>query len=121
MNLTQFFRLAGIGTVLTIWVLSLMPVDDLVVPGSDKLHHFIAYFTCMFVWGQVYRPPLPRIKLAIALIAMGILIECAQGGLTTYRFFEWMDMVANAVGVIAAWLVVTIQLSIMRRYAFGWK
>ena len=115
MTYAKLVRLAGIGIILTIWVLSLIPVDNIHVPGGDKSHHFIAYFTCMFVWGQLYLQPKARLKLAITFILMGAAIECAQGGLTTYRFFEWLDMVANAIGVISAWLVVTVQLSIQRR------
>lgn len=78
------------------------------VPGSDKLHHSLAYFACMFCWGQVYIRPLSRLKLAILFIAMGALIEYIQG-LTPYRAFEWRDMAANSVGVITAWLALTIQ------------
>lgn len=118
MNLpaSHLFRALGIGIVIAIWVLSLIPIDQGAVPGGDKSHHFIAYFSCMWVWGQVYRTPLARLKLAIAFSVMGVLVECAQG-MTSYRFFEWMDMVANAIGVICGWLVVTIQLAVQRRFA----
>lgn len=116
MTYQQLLRLAGIGIILTIWVLSLIPLDNIHVPGGDKSHHFIAYFTCMAVWGQLYRLPATRLKLTVAFILMGALIECVQG-LTPYRFFEWMDMVANAIGVTAAWLAVTVQQSVQRRFA----
>lgn len=120
MTYQKLLRLAGFGIVLTIWVLSLIPVDNIHVPGGDKTHHFIAYFTCMFVWGQLYVAPSARLRLAIAFIVMGVLVECAQG-LTSYRFFEWMDMVANAIGVVAAWLVVTLQHAVHRRFIAAGK
>ena len=47
---------------------------------------------------------------------MGALIECLQG-LTDYRSFEWLDMLADAVGVTLAWMVVTVQLAVQRRFA----
>ena len=112
------FRTAGIGIVVSIWILSLIPLTQAGIPGTDKFHHAFAYFTCMFCWGQAYTRPATRLKLALIFITMGALIECAQG-LTTYRTFDWMDMVANAVGVTIAWLVVTVQLSIQRRYGIG--
>ncbi|MBL8523187.1 MAG: VanZ family protein [Betaproteobacteria bacterium] len=112
---TTLFRLVGIAIVIAIWILSLIPLSGTPpVPGSDKTHHLLAYFACLFCWAQVYRLPLSRLKLAIGFILMGALVECAQG-LTSYRFFEWLDMVANAAGVIIAWLVVTVQLSLQRR------
>jgi len=114
---TTLFRLAGIAIVIAIWILSLIPLTGAPpVPGGDKTHHALAYFACMFCWAQVYSLPLKRLKLAIAFIVMGALVECAQG-LTSYRFFEWLDMVANATGVIVAWFVVTVQLSLQRRYS----
>ncbi len=112
------FRTAGIGIVVAIWVLSLIPLSQSGVPGSDKFHHAFAYFACMFCWGQALPRAATRLKLALIFTAMGALIECAQG-LTSYRSFEWLDMVANATGVIIAWLVVTVQLSIQRRYRIG--
>jgi VanZ family protein len=111
-----FFRLTSVAIVCGIWILSFLPATDLpAVPGNDKWHHALAYFACMFCWGQWFTRPLPRLKLAIIFIAMGALIECLQG-LTAYRFFEWLDMLANAVGVALAWLVVTVQLAIKRRF-----
>jgi VanZ family protein len=112
------FRTAGIGIVVSIWILSLIPLSQEGIPGTDKFHHALAYFTCMLCWGQAYTRPATRLKLALIFIGMGALIECAQG-LTTYRTFEWLDMVANAVGVTIAWFTVTVQLSIQRRYGIG--
>lgn len=112
------FKITGVVIILTIFLLSLLPGSDLPnVPGNDKLQHAIAYFVCMLCWGQVYRRPVHRLRLAIGFIAMGVLIECLQY-FTPTRSFEFLDMVANAAGVITAWLVVTVQLSIERRW-FG--
>lgn len=115
MSKTHLFRVASITILIAIWVLSFLPSSGLPsVPGNDKWHHGLAYFTCMFCWAQWITPPGPRLKLAVAFILMGALIECLQG-LTTYRTFEWLDMLANTVGVILAWFVVTVQLAVQRR------
>ena len=117
MNRQLFFRLAGSSVLIAIWVLSLLPAVDMPdFPGSDKLHHALAYFACMFCWGQVYRQPVQRLRLAIAFTAMGALIECIQY-FTPTRSFEFLDMLADAFGVLAAWLVVAAQRSVERRCA----
>lgn len=117
MSSTQLFRLASFAVLIAIWILSFLPASGMPdVPGSDKWHHALAYFACMFCWGQWYKLPAQRLKLAIIFILMGALIECLQG-LTDYRSFEWLDMLADAVGVTLAWFIVTVQLAIQRRFS----
>ena len=116
MKFHRLLLITAIGIVIAIWVLSLLPLSQSGVPGSDKIHHFLAYFACMFFWGQCYPRPAQRLVLTILFILMGVLVEFAQG-LTGYRYYDWQDMVANGIGVAAAWLVVAIQLSVQRRVA----
>ena len=117
MSNSLFFRLACIVVLLAIWILSFLPGSIMPsVPGTDKLHHALAYFALMFCWGQLFISPRPRLKLAITFVVMGALIECLQG-LTTYRSFEWLDMLADAIGVALAWTAVTVQLAVQRRFA----
>jgi len=119
MTRTLFFRIAGIAVLIAVWMLSLLPGPDMPdIPGGDKWHHALAYFACMFCWGQLYRRPVQRLRLAIAFTAMGALIECIQY-FTPTRSFEFLDMLADALGVIAAWFVVTVQLSVERRLSRG--
>ena len=121
MSRVPYFRLASVAVVIAIWMLSFLPGSLMPsVPGTDKLHHALAYFACMFFWGQWLTRPEQRLKLAIIFILMGVLIECLQD-LTSYRSFEWLDMVADAVGVSLAWLVVTVQLAVQRRLAPDYK
>ena len=115
MSHTLFFRIAGIAVLVAIWTLSLLPGPAMPnVPGDDKWQHALAYFACMFCWGQLYRLPVQRLRLAITFALMGVLIECIQY-FTLTRSFEFLDMLADALGVIAAWLVVTVQFSVERR------
>lgn len=117
MSRSLFFRLSSIAVLIAIWILSFLPGSAMPdVPGSDKWHHALAYFACMFCWGQLYLAPAQRLKLAILFILMGALIEFLQG-LTDYRSFEWLDMLADAVGVVLAWFIVTVQLAIQRRFS----
>lgn len=116
MSRTHFFRLASVAVLLAVWILSFVPGAGMpVVPGGDKWHHAFAYFACMFCWGQWITRPVQRLKLAIVFILMGVLIEFLQG-LTSYRSFEWADMVADTIGVTLAWFTVTVQLAVQRRF-----
>ena len=85
------FRIASVAVLIAIWILSFLPGPSLPsVPGSDKWHHALAYFTCMFCWGQWFTLPAPRLKLAMTFILMGALSN-AQG-FTDYRSFDWLDV-----------------------------
>lgn len=115
MTRTLFFQIVAIVVLLATWILSLLPATAMpAIQGNDKFHHALAYFACMLFWGQLFREPLQRIKLAISFCAMGALIEFIQYFMPT-RSFELLDIVADVAGVGVAWLVVTVQLSIMRR------
>ncbi|MCX7545707.1 VanZ family protein [Marinicella gelatinilytica] len=95
----------GIGwlLVILIWLLSLLPlsVPTTAVEGGDKIGHFVAYAVMTYWFLHLY----PKTWLVIwAFIVMGVMIEVLQG-LTTFRFFEWADILANGLGVVVAWFV----------------
>lgn len=87
-------------TVITI--LSLYPLESLPsVPGSDKTHHFIAYGALMF--------PVALRKPNYWLL-MGIFFAFWSGGIELLqpyvnRYGEWLDMVANIIGIGCGLLV----------------
>jgi VanZ family protein len=97
----------GLSIVMAMWVLSLIPITQSVVPGSDKWHHFIAYAGCTFWWCSIYTTIKRRALLAVGFALMGGLIEVLQG-LSGYRYFEWADMGANALGALAGGTVATL-------------
>lgn len=96
------WRFGAWALVVAIWILSLIPPTGIPMPSSDKSGHFIAYFVTMAWFILCYRSTTP---VAGALIAMGILLEFLQG-LTGYRTFDPLDMLANSGGVITAWILV---------------
>ncbi|MDP1672861.1 MAG: VanZ family protein [Burkholderiales bacterium] len=83
---------------------SLIPVQAM-QPSvySDKLLHFSAYAVLMSWFSNICPMLNQRIKLALALVTLGIALEFAQRW-TGYRTFELADMAANATGVAAGWL-----------------
>jgi hypothetical protein len=96
----------GLSIVMAMWVLSLIPITHS-VPGSDKWHHFAAYAGCTFWWCSMYTGAKRRALLGLGFALMGALIEVLQG-LSGYRYFEWADMGANALGALAGGMVATL-------------
>ena len=93
------------GLIGAVIFLSLVRVD-LEVPGggySDKVGHVIAYATIMYWFGQIYADSKTRLVVAVALAALGFVLEHLQA-YTGYRTYEYADMLANAIGVVLGWL-----------------
>ena len=71
---------------------------------ADKTMHIVGYFALMGWFVQIYHDARPRASLAIAFVSMGVGLEFAQDAGGT-RFFEYGDMLANAIGVLLAWVL----------------
>ena len=85
--------------------LSLMapPPLPMAVPEGDKVGHFLAYalLAAWAVW--IFRDARGHRRAAVALFALGIAIEIAQGTLTTDRMMDARDALADGAGVLAGW------------------
>lgn len=102
--LVKMLRAFAWATFVLLTGLSLMPMPELVGKNiNDLFLHFIAYGGVMWSFTQGY-PETRIVKLMAGLIVWGILLEVMQG-LTSYRLFEWMDMVANSFGVVLGWVL----------------
>jgi VanZ family protein len=103
----------SLGWLLVIGVVvgSLLPgpvVREITPPISDKLMHFTAYFALM-VWFAGLYPRAKHLRVAGALLLLGIALDIIQGVATTTRNFELLDIAADAVGIgvalgLATWL-----------------
>jgi VanZ family protein len=102
--LRRVWLVAGWLWVATVFYLSLMPHPPQPVSfeGVDKLEHLIAYAGLMLWFCQVYSDRKSRMRLFMALAAMGVGIEYLQG-MGGYRYFEYFDMLANTIGVFVGW------------------
>lgn len=90
--------------VAAVFYLSLMPhpPEPVSFAGADKLEHGFTYAMLMLWFCQVYLDHKMRIRLFVALVAMGVGIEFLQG-MSGYRYFEYADMLANTTGVLLGW------------------
>ncbi|MBL8514155.1 MAG: VanZ family protein [Betaproteobacteria bacterium] len=114
---SALFRTFGVCIIVAIFVLSLMPSPP-GVPGSDKLHHFLAYGGCMFAWAMALARPKSRFIALLLICAMGVLIEVLQGW-TGWRTFDVADMVANTLGALSGWVAARIAAGLQRRFGFA--
>jgi VanZ family protein len=91
-------------------IASLSPARDLPhVSGGDKMHHFIAYFS-MTLWFAGIYPRSQYVWIGIAMVALGALIEGAQGAMGLGRQADLRDIVANTSGVTVALILACIGL-----------
>jgi VanZ family protein len=87
---------------------SLLPADELPEPvfaGVDKLQHFLGYAALSGYAVMLFERARAHAIAALAMVLLGIAIEFAQGAITGSRRADSIDAFANALGVIAGWLV----------------
>lgn len=95
---------------LTIVLLSLLPIPDLKVgvhvPLADKWTHMVMYgVLTLAIWfdykrsHQKYNAWQLLVFTFMAPILMGGVLELMQAYLTSCRSGEWLDFVANTIGV----------------------
>jgi VanZ family protein len=87
--------------VITALVLSLIPPFMDERGHTDKYVHLAGYAVLMFWWAQVVVRE--RWKLAVAVLALGIVIELLQG-LTPHRQPDVFDALADGAGALLGWL-----------------
>lgn len=82
------------------------------INGGDKIAHFGAYFVFVILWSftckmnliEAYRKE--NLKyVAVSGLLLGLLMEVCQYVFTSYRQMDWLDMLANSVGVLLGCLV----------------
>lgn len=107
MNKYPWWRIAPFWIcLLGVLTLSLLPgTQNLPSTGWDKSNHALAFAALYLLADLAY--PRHIVRLFIALLAFGGLIEILQS-MTGYRFAEWADLLAEAIGLgfggVASWL-----------------
>ena len=89
---------------LLILVLSLAPINNQIpkpIERSDLIYHGLAYATVCFLF--LVSNERKKLWITLCLIVQGVVIEFLQPHFN--RHFEFLDMVANTVGVILAFTV----------------
>ena len=102
----RFWQYAAWLSVLTILVLCTIPSPQIVnVSHADKIQHFIAFAGVAFVFRLAY--PQNIFKAYFAAFVLGVIVELVQA-MIPWRSAEWLDLLADSVGIIACVLVVEL-------------
>lgn len=82
---------------------------------SDKITHGLAYAILSLSWclalffkAKSKNQKINQFLLIFALVVYGIFIEFLQQGLTTYRTFDYYDMLANSIGICIGFVIFLI-------------
>ena len=79
---------------------------DVPIQGKDKLVHFMFYFILVYLWGKALNDT--KIILIVCFCVLyGIIIEVLQGVFTTTREFDIYDIIANLLGALTSFFVIT--------------
>jgi VanZ family protein len=101
--------------LLTVLVLSLLPIDQPNFSPNDKVNHLLAY-AVLLVSGYLAHRHLGWVGLFVVLF--GVLVEVLQG-LTAYRMFSFADMVADSAGVALGCAGILVTKRIFKKT--GWE
>ena len=89
--------------VAAVLILSVLPISSpklSIFSWEDKLHHFMVYGVLCFLAIKSYGTNHPLWKIGLGLISFGLVVEIIQW-ITDYRYGEFMDFVANTVGIFS--------------------
>jgi VanZ family protein len=103
MSAEKLSRVLFVLALLAIGVLALIPPKHLEMPlfdWWDKAQHALA-FGVLTVWALLLWPA-SALRVVLGMLAYGAAIEVAQWAVG-WRFGEWADWAADAVGVLSAW------------------
>ena len=87
--------------------------------GGDKVGHVVMYFALALAGAGIVTAERVWIVMLRCLL-LGAALEFAQALFTETRDGDWLDMVANGAGVLAAWLIVRNGRSNWARHIEAW-
>lgn len=92
--------------VIAVLWLAVMPAPPhMISTGWDKSNHLLAFGT--LTWLALHAFPQRLKSVLLGLLAYGALIEILQS-LTPTRSAEWLDLCADAVGILLGWGLVRL-------------
>jgi VanZ family protein len=107
---TSLWQTIGWLMVIMVVVLTLMPKPPTPpVLVWDKSQHLVSYGLLMFWFDQAFRG---RVRWISFLVGLGIVLEYLQGWFG-YRQFDYGDMLANGLGVLAGLLIASTPLGLL--------
>ena len=105
--MTTAARIAKILLVLAIGVilwLALHPSPPISGLQLDKLNHLAAFFVLALLTEYAFPSATISAQKQLSLLGFGLLIEVLQYWVG-YRYFEWLDVTADAAGIVLFWVI----------------
>ena len=113
-NFQNNLRILAIASAILIFILSLIQVELPEIPlVKDKVLHFLAYF-CLASLVLKASENTKISYLLLIMLSMGVLIEIIQGNLGL-RYFEYMDIIANSLGILAGFLIYIMRNKTLKK------
>ena len=105
--MTTAARIAKVLLVLAIGVilwLALHPSPPISGLQLDKLNHLAAFFVLALLTEYAFPSATISAQKLAPLLGFGLLIEVLQYWVG-YRYFEWLDVAADAAGIVLFWVI----------------
>ncbi|MGR3812166.1 VanZ family protein [Jiulongibacter sp. NS-SX5] len=103
-------------TTFLVLLLCVLPSQDLPDTGSlnDKASHFIAFAAITFLWLWVYQNR--TVWILLSSTAFGLVIEVIQALLPAsfYRSFDWLDWLADSIGVLIGFILYLLSRKVLK-------
>ena len=113
-NFQNNLRVLAIAFAMLIFIFSLVQIDTSEISiFNDKILHFLAYF-CLANFVLKASETTKVTYLLIIIFSMGVLIEIIQGNLGL-RYFEYMDIIANSLGILAGFLIYIMRNKTLKK------
>ena len=106
-SIENLLKISAISLGFVITLLSLADIGNVAPTSNSLIIHFVGYFMLSLCTFFASRKTFSG-YLICALIVMGILIEIAQY-ITGLRNFEYMDIIANSIGVLGGYIIYKIS------------
>ena len=106
-SVNSILKTLSIASALSISLFSIADLGDASIQVSDKLLHFFVYAFLSYITLIASRKTKIFILLMI-ILSLGILLEFIQS-VTGLRNFEYMDIIANSLGVFGGFAVYFLQ------------
>ena len=123
----RFWRAASLVLLILVLAATLMPAiwfwsDRVKLAGwlahFDKWAHFMIFLGLAVWFAGLYRAS-SYWRVGIGLLAFGVLIEVCQRAVG-YRSAEWLDVVADGVGIVAGLALAWLGLGSWCRHFEAW-
>ena len=106
-----YFQIIGSFSVLVLLIylhfMQAPSIDLINLNQVDKLAHVLMFFLTM-MWFMYVTPKPYQLLVGVSLILFGLVLEYIQMNFLPDRTFEWLDWIADGIGVVLCFFIVRV-------------